>query len=75
MLTAIPLDEPVDLGTLDDFLASDHTPDECMQLSELDGFLTGIAIGPRPIMPSVWLPLVPGLPSKTFSRQTRSSAS
>jgi yecA family protein len=33
-------------------------PAECMQLSELDGFLAGIAVGPWLIMPSVWLPLV-----------------
>lgn len=58
MLEAVQLDEPVDLGVLDDFLASDRTSGECMQLSELDGFLAGIAVGPRPIMPSVWLPLV-----------------
>lgn len=58
MLEAVPLDGPVDLGALDDFLASDRTPEECMQLSELDGFLAGVAIGPRLIMPSAWLPFV-----------------
>ncbi len=58
MQQAVPLDGPVDLGALDDFLASECVPDECMQLSQLDGFLAGIAIGPRPIMPSVWLPIV-----------------
>jgi uncharacterized protein len=58
MLQAVPLDGPVDLGALDEFLASDRAPDECMQLSQLDGFLTGVAIGPRPVMPSVWLPIV-----------------
>jgi uncharacterized protein len=58
MQQAVLLDGPVDLGALDDFLASDRAPDECMQLSQLDGFLAGIAVGPRPIMPSVWLPIV-----------------
>jgi yecA family protein len=58
MLEAISLDEPVDLGALNDFLASHRASGECMQLSELDGLLAGIAVGPRPIMPSAWLPLV-----------------
>ena len=30
---------------LDGFLSSDRTPDDCMQLSDLDGFLTALAIG------------------------------
>ena len=34
-----------DLDDLDAFLASDRVPETCMQLSELDGFLTAIAIG------------------------------
>jgi uncharacterized protein len=58
MLETVPLDGPVDLHALDDFLVSDRTADECLQLSELDGFLAGIAVGPRLILPSVWLPLV-----------------
>lgn len=58
MLEAVPLDGPIDLDALGEFLSSDRTPDECMKLSELDGFLAGIAVGPRPMMPSVWLPLV-----------------
>jgi uncharacterized protein len=60
MLEPIPLDGPVDLAALDDFLASDHTPPDCMQLSELDGFLAGIVVGPEAIPPSVWLPIVWG---------------
>jgi len=58
MMEAVSIEEPVDLGALGDFLASDRSPNGCMQLSELDGFLAGIAIGPRLIMPSVWLPFV-----------------
>lgn len=60
MMQPIPLDGPVDLTALDDFLASDHAPPDCMQLSELDGFLTGIVIGPEMIPPSTWLPIVWG---------------
>ena len=50
----------VDLDALDLFLASDAGPEDCMQISDLDGFLTGIAIGPEPVTPSEWLPAVWG---------------
>ncbi len=49
-----------DLRKLDDFLMSERAPDDCMQLSDLDGFLTAIAIGPELIMPSEWLPVIWG---------------
>jgi uncharacterized protein len=39
---------------------SDASPEDCMQLSDLDGFLTGIAIGPELIVPSEWLPAIWG---------------
>jgi uncharacterized protein len=51
---------PVDLEALDRFLMSDASPEDCMQLSDLDGFLTGIAIGPELIVPSEWLPAIWG---------------
>jgi uncharacterized protein len=51
---------PVDLEALDQFLMSDSSPEDCMQLSDLDGFLTGIAIGPELVMPSEWLPAIWG---------------
>src|SRR3954452_8084589 len=57
--TPLPAD-PVDLEALDRFLMSDASPEDCMQLSDLDGFLTGIAIGPEPVPPSEWLPAVWG---------------
>lgn len=49
-----------DLEALDRYLCSDLAPDDCMGLSDLDGFLTGIAIGPEPIPPSEWLPVIWG---------------
>jgi uncharacterized protein len=49
-----------DLEALDRFLMSDRVPEESMLLSDLDGFLTGIAIGPELVKPSEWLPLVFG---------------
>ena len=39
------------------FLMSDATPDECMGIVTLDGFLSALAIGPELVPPSVWLPL------------------
>ncbi len=43
---------------LDEFLLSDQTPDDCLQLSDLDGFLTGVVIGPELIMPREWMPVI-----------------
>ena len=51
---------PVDLDALDAFLISDRTPEESMCLSDLDGFLAGIVVGPELVMPSEWLPVVWG---------------
>ena len=56
----LPLTGPIDLEALDQFLMSDASPENCMQLSDLDGFLTGIAIGPELILPSKWLPAIWG---------------
>ncbi len=56
----IPLSGPIDLDALDDYLMSDHSPDDCMGLSDLDGFLTGIVVGPELILPGEWLPVVWG---------------
>jgi uncharacterized protein len=50
----------VDLETLDSFLISDRAPPGCMMLSDLDGFLTGVAVGPEMILPSEWLPMIWG---------------
>lgn len=46
------------LEELDEFLMSDDAPDDCMMLSDLDGFLTAVAIGPELILPSEWLPVL-----------------
>src|SRR3954470_3795984 len=48
------------LDLLDTYLLSDQSPPESMPLSDLDGFLTGIAIGPELVMPSEWLPAIWG---------------
>ena len=51
-----------DLQVLDAFLSSDESPKNCMQLSDLDGFLTGVICSPEAIMPSTWLPVAFGSP-------------
>lgn len=50
----------IEFGELDEFLMSDRAPEDCMQLSDLDGFLTGIAVSPDMILPSEWLPVIWG---------------
>jgi uncharacterized protein len=59
-------DPGFDLADLDAFLASDRVPEGCMQLSDLDGFLTAIAIGPELIMPGEWLPVIWGEQEPVF---------
>ncbi len=51
---------PMSLQELDQFLTSDGAPDRSMALSDLDGFLTAVAIGPDRIKPSEWLPRIWG---------------
>jgi uncharacterized protein len=57
----------VDLEALDKFLRSDRSPPDSMMLSDLDGFLTGIVIGPELIRPSEWLPLIWGGAAPEFA--------
>jgi len=56
----ISLAGPIDLDALDAFLLSDRAPKDSMGLSDLDGFLAGIAVGPELVLPSEWLPRVWG---------------
>jgi len=44
-----------ELEKLDDFLLSDMTPDSCMDISTLDGFLTGTVITPGITSQDKWL--------------------
>lgn len=55
-----PGTEPPHLDRTEARLASDRAPEDAMQLSEPDGFLTGIAIGPQTILPNEWLSFVWG---------------
>ncbi len=59
----------VDLDALDAYLMSDRAPDNSMGLSDLDGFLTGIVVGPELILPSEWLPAIWGGEEPTFETE------
>ena len=45
---------------LDQFLMSDATPGECMDISMMDGFISALPIGPNMMMPSQRLPVLRG---------------
>ena len=44
-----------ELDELGNFLLSEEMPEECMDISTLDGFLAAIVLNPDLIMPSQWL--------------------
>ena len=52
--------ESVNWDAIRSFLFSSRAPETSMGLSDLDGFLTAMAIGPVTILPSDWLPVVWG---------------
>lgn len=73
-MQSIPLNQSADLGALDAFLASDQVPDDCMTLSELDGFLAGIIAGPGLVMPSEWLNRIWGEGEPAFADLNEANA-
>jgi uncharacterized protein len=59
----IALNEPLsdqEIVELEEFLMSDATPEESMDLVTLDGFLTSLVTGPEVVPPSVWLKTISG---------------
>lgn len=55
------VDKPLSEEELDQFeayLMSDATPENCMDISALDGFLAAIVLNPGLVLPSQWLPWV-----------------
>lgn len=50
----------IDLEPLDEYLTSDDSPENCMMLSDLDGFLHGVACGPEFVPLDEWLPVALG---------------
>lgn len=58
-----------ELEELDQFLLSDATGEEAMDISMLDGFLTALAVGPNTLPPSQWMPIIWGGPMTWESRE------
>jgi uncharacterized protein len=63
-----------DLELIDAYLLSDEAPENCMGLSDLDGFLTGLAAGPERILPSEWMPVVWGDSEPDFATLKQADA-
>ncbi len=61
-MDAIPQVDESEYDALHDYLASFDSSDDCMLLSELDGFLTALAVSPQPIGEEEWLPVALGDP-------------
>lgn len=55
-----------DIAKLEDFLSSDEKPKDCMTLSQLDGFLHGIACSPIFISAAEWFPTALAGPGESF---------
>ena len=66
MVNTAFLKTDVDLRHLDAFLLSDRVANDALGLSNLDGFLTGIAVGPELILPCEWLPIIWGSEEPDF---------
>ncbi len=53
MARKVQRSQPVDLDALDAYLMSANAPADSVGLSDLDGFLTGLAVGPELVEPSI----------------------
>lgn len=47
-----------EIDELDDFLLSDDAPENCMDISMLDGFFAALVVNPKLFMPSEYLPWI-----------------
>lgn len=71
-LTA-PLSE-AEFDELDDFLESDAVPDACMSMEMVDGLICALAVGPKLVPPSRWLPVIwGGTEGPTFESEAQAS--
>ena len=68
------MDGTVDLDALEAYLSSDESPDDCMDLSELDGFLAGLIVGPEAVPPSEWMPLIWDNEDPAFAGEAQANA-
>lgn len=54
------MSDEIDLEDLDAYLSSDDSPENCMMLSDIDGFLHGVVCSPMAIPSKHWVPVVIG---------------
>ena len=64
----------IDLEALDAYLMSGTSPENTMLLSDLDGFLTGIVVGPEPIPASEWMSVIWGGEEPEFESEQQAEA-
>ena len=64
----------VGIERLEAYLESDRSPSACLGISDLDGFLTAIAIGPELVMPSEWMPVIWGGEAPVFADEDEMKA-
>jgi len=74
MMTKPVLMTDDELDLLDTFLLSDYVHSSAMTLSELDGFLTGLLVGPELILPNEWMPIVWGEEPPNFENAEQAEA-
>lgn len=63
-----------DIAVLERFLRSDHAPEDCATIPEMDGVLTAVAIGPDIILPGEWLAALWGEESPIFGSNEEAGA-
>jgi uncharacterized protein len=68
MEPAKPL-SPAEIDDLEKFLTSEDAPECSMNVSELHGFLTALAVGPALVLPSEWLREVWGAEGPIFDTE------
>jgi uncharacterized protein len=49
------MDDNLDMEALDGYLSSDDSPENCMMLSDLDGFIHGVICSPEQIPSEEWM--------------------
>ena len=54
------MDDNIDLASLDAFLSSEDSPNDCMMLSDLDGFLHGVICSPVAVPSEEWMQVALG---------------
>lgn len=64
----------IDLAALDEYLSSDDSADNCMMLSDLDGFIHGILCCPTIIPSEEWMPIAFGADPEPLPRSIVQSA-